>query len=195
MDRTREKVALACSCSPPAASYAFGTVSFATVATQTSSKGHEKMSEPGSGSAESGAVFITWREEYSVGHEELDGHHKVIFSILNELFQVMQGGSYDRMAGQGLLDRLVEYTKLHFDREEELLESHGYADLASHRKAHRRLVSDLDLLQVQNSHAETFVKADLLAFLKRWWLQHICKVDKQYAPVLAGLQCSSDRAG
>jgi len=125
-------------------------------------------------------VFITWQKHYSVGNEELDGHHKVLFSIVNELFGVIQRDANASMVGE-ILDRLIDYTKWHFAREEELMEIHEFSGLAAHQNAHRLLVKKLEGLRFQNLQPGTVTASDLLRLMKQWWLDHVCKLDKQYS--------------
>jgi hemerythrin len=74
-------------------------------------------------------VFIAWKDDYSVGHAELDGHHKKAVSIMNDLYAAIQEGKH-RVQLNGILARLFEYTQLHFRREERLMAEPDISHLA-----------------------------------------------------------------
>lgn len=126
------------------------------------------------------APFITWKEFYSVGCQELDDQHSTILAIFNDVYMTLQSGE-EQQATKRLLDRLVQYTMDHFQREEELMEECGYPDLAQHKILHERLTEEtIDFRR----HFRTVTREKLLAFLKVWWVNHICQADKQYSPYM-----------
>lgn len=126
------------------------------------------------------ATFITWRESYGVGCRELDDQHSTILAIINDLYLTLQSGK-EREAIKGLLDRLVQYTVDHFQREEELMEEFDYPELAQHKELHERMTEKT--IAFRTHFCETTAK-DLLVFLKKWWVSHICQTDKQYSPYM-----------
>jgi len=126
------------------------------------------------------ATFITWKEFYSVGSRALDGQHRQILGIINDLYTASQSGT-EREEIKGLLDRLVQYTVDHFQREEELMKECGYPELAQHKNMHQRVTEKtIDI----RKHFGRVSGQELLACLKEWWLNHICGTDRQYGPYL-----------
>jgi hemerythrin len=126
------------------------------------------------------ATFITWKEFYSVGCQELDDQHQQVLGIINDLYGALQGGR-EREEIKGLLDRLVQYTEGHFQREEELMEERGYPDAAQHRTVHEQMTQKTVDLRKRFGAVRG---QDLLVFLKEWWVNHICGADKQYSPYM-----------
>ena len=124
--------------------------------------------------------YVTWKDYYSVGDESLDGQHKQIIAIINELYEAMQKG-VDYKVVKPLLDRLVQYTVNHFRQEEETLLAHQYPDFAQHKVLHDKMRQNTTAL-CDNSNLVT--GRDLLVFLKEWWCNHIQEQDKKYAPYL-----------
>jgi len=135
-------------------------------------------------STASSPVFITWRDSYSVGNDELDAHHKTIIAMIDELFLATQQGT-DALIVDAVLNRMADYAEFHFAREEELMELHQFPGLSDHKDKHRRLVGDLNDLRSQNPEHGAVTGNDLLRLLKRWWLYHISGVDKQYSSYLS----------
>jgi hemerythrin len=131
--------------------------------------------------------YVVWREFYSVGNEELDQQHKALLKIINELFTAA-GEDTDRQAVRHVLDGLFQYTLTHFEREERLMRQARFPDYAAHKAIHDLMRAETDRLQ-QTWTSTT--GAELLTFLKNWWLNHICAKDKQYAPFMTQEACSA----
>jgi len=124
------------------------------------------------------ANCITWKDFYSVGEPSLDAEHKHIIGILNEMFEAVERGS-DHEILKSALDRLVQYTLVHFNHEEEVMQEHDYPDLQRHKALHDRLRKrTIDLRQ----HITLVTGHDMLFFLKEWWIGHIQGEDKKYSP-------------
>ncbi len=77
--------------------------------------------------------------------------------------------------------QLLDYTRTHFQQEEELMKRSGYADLAPHQAMHSKFVADIEGLikQAQEGHAVNSIQ--VLNMLRDWLVNHIQKVDKQYS--------------
>jgi hemerythrin len=127
------------------------------------------------------AVYIAWQDRYSVGVKTLDDQHKQILDIINVLFDAVQERP-DKEIVKTTLDRLVRYTMTHFRDEEELMQSHGYPDLARHKLLHETMRQKTLAMQEQ---ANLTMDKDLLRFLKEWWVNHIQDCDKRYAQHMA----------
>ena len=91
----------------------------------------------------------------------------------------------DRASAEFVIDELIQYTMLHFAREEELLERLGYADLTLHMAGHVALTRRVMALR------ERFVNGlsgrlstDILDFLSTWLSNHILQEDLRYAPLI-----------
>ena len=82
------------------------------------------------------------------------------------------------------LDAVVDYTKYHFQREEELMAKHDYPLLEAHKAEHERMIAKVG--GYISSYEKTGHKAleDLGDFLKDWLVNHINGTDKAYGPFL-----------
>ncbi|MEA2062127.1 MAG: bacteriohemerythrin [Gemmatimonadota bacterium] len=128
-------------------------------------------------------AYIVWKDDYSVGNDELDGHHKSIITIINNLYAAVQGGSAQEELTV-FLERLLEYTQSHFNREEQLLEAHKFPELPSHKIIHKHMVQKTDELRKYSLQDNDKLAYEVFSFLKDWWLNHICVMDMQYSPYL-----------
>ena len=131
------------------------------------------------------AKFVEWKERYSVGNNELDDQHKGLISIINDLYTAIRDQTTQGELN-GILDRLLEYTQSHFEREEHLMEEHLFPDLARHRIVHDRMVQRTRELHRLALHNENDVAVKTMSFLKDWWIDHIIVMDSQYKPYMEG---------
>lgn len=131
------------------------------------------------------AKFVEWKERHSVGNDELDDQHKGLISIINDLYTAIRDQTAQGELNE-ILDRLLEYTQSHFEREERLMEEHLYPDLASHRIIHDRMVQRTRELRRLALHNENDVAAKTMSFLKDWWIDHIIVMDSRYKPYMEG---------
>lgn len=128
--------------------------------------------------------FLSWSNDLSVGVKVIDDDHKKLVGIVNELYDGMSvGHAKDALAK--VLGRLVEYTKIHFAREEEFFAKTGYQDAAAHHKEHQDLLHTVTELQTRfQTASSTSLSIEVMTFLKNWLTNHIQGSDKRYGPHL-----------
>ena len=85
------------------------------------------------------ALGLTWLEAYECGEPSIDREHRELFDLANALIQAATDCSGPDRIGPAF-DRLLDHVARHFASEEALLESHGYARLDTHRRAHAGLL-------------------------------------------------------
>ena len=129
---------------------------------------------------------LEWNDRFSVGNRALDEDHKRLFQLFNELSWAMRAGKA-KAAIAPVLDALIQYTAVHFKREEEAMEAGGFPDLAAHRKLHEAFVATALEVREKFSKAQTNTLAiETLAFVKKWLIDHIQKSDMAYSPFVQG---------
>ncbi|MRI32538.1 hemerythrin [Endozoicomonas sp. OPT23] len=124
--------------------------------------------------------LFTWTDELSVGIEEIDEQHKVLVDLLNELHRGIMEKHGSEVTIE-VLDRLVEYTRIHFALEESLMRMLHYPGYEEHKQHHEMLLNQVAEL-VGKVKAGQHVTFELLHFLKNWLTRHIMEEDKIYAP-------------
>lgn len=124
------------------------------------------------------------KDEYLTGIEQIDTEHRKLFEIAEKTYLLLQEefipDKYDHI--QELLMELREYTKMHFQHEEEYMVSIQYKKLFTQRTQHDAFVRKLEEIDIQNmdeNQQETI--EGLLKFLTDWLVSHIMEVDKQIA--------------
>ena len=129
-------------------------------------------------------ALITWNEKQhgtKVGFA--DDEHKVLFDLLNKLYDEATSGA-DRAVIGGSLDALIAYVVDHFAHEEKEMEAKGYAGLAAHKVEHDALVGICAGLQAKFHAGDADVTEETGAMVKGWLDSHIPAFDMPYADAL-----------
>ena len=129
-------------------------------------------------------ALITWTEEqYGTKVAFADDEHKVLFDLLNKLYDDATGGA-DRSTIGASLDALIAYVVDHFAHEEREMEAAGYDGLAAHKAEHDALVGICADLQKKFHAGEADVTEEVGQMVKGWLDDHIPKYDMPYAPAI-----------
>jgi hemerythrin len=139
--------------------------------------------------------FIAWTSELSVGVKMLDNDHKRMAILINDLHEGLMAGR-DSKALERIFDELVDYTRLHFAHEEQLLAEAGYSGAPAHKKEHEQRVDQVLKLQARFlCAAESADYLEVLDQLKDWLFQHTQGPDKDFVEHLKTTGVDSILAG
>lgn len=128
-------------------------------------------------------LLIVWSDKLELGIPIVDEQHRTIVSTMNSLYFLLSKNLFNESILH--ISRIViNHIKLHNFTEEYILEQAHYPDLDGHRKQHRE--SELDLMEAVRKTTQAYeqnaLRSDeLMAFMKSYWLNHICKEDRKYA--------------
>jgi hemerythrin-like metal-binding protein len=113
----------------------------------------------------------------------MDDQHGILIDTLSELrLALLRGAGRDLVSTE--LNRLFQFTSMHFSSEEQLMERHAFPGLALHRAEHLRLIRQIrDSTQHVQRNEDTQVRP-LLDFLRNWYQQHFEGLDREYGPWL-----------
>ncbi len=125
--------------------------------------------------------FIEWSNELSVGIEEIDEQHKVLVDLLNQIHEAIQQRHGAEATGE-IIDRLGEYTRIHFAVEESLMRILHYSEYERHKEEHDRLIEQLNGFRAKLEAGKGSISFELAHFLKVWLTKHIMEADKRYTP-------------
>jgi len=127
--------------------------------------------------------FLVWKDEYSVGIQAMDeDHHKWMY-LINQLQTAIHYQTGEEFENQAL-DAVVEYTKTHFKREEDLMTEHGYPGYEAHKAEHEETIAKVEgFLSAYESQGHEVLE-ELADFLKDWLINHIQVTDQAYGPFL-----------
>jgi hemerythrin len=124
-----------------------------------------------------------WSEKYSTGNSAMDAQHKKLFAYIQDLHDAMQVGKGKETLGS-ILDGLVEYTRVHFKAEEELLGKLDYAGLGEQLSEHERLTAVVVDLSEKFKQGQAALSVTTSNFLKDWLANHIQGTDFKYRDFL-----------
>ena len=128
-------------------------------------------------------TLLTWSPACSVGVRAMDDQHGILMDSINELRVALVRGMGPEQVGT-LLERLVEFTRMHFFSEEQLMEQSGFPGLDEHRAAHCDLLEQIRNGARSLEYGEGVRMRPLLCGLRDGYLKHIEYLDSQYGPWL-----------
>jgi len=132
-------------------------------------------------------ILIVWEPSYNLGIPIVDEQHRGIVSTINSLCYAIQNKHGNEML-KPVIGMVTEYTRIHFEIEEDFLKKCGYPNLENHRILHKELTNALSHTSkdsIWNKDPQEF-----LEFLKNWWINHICKEDRVFSHYIANKQKS-----
>ena len=125
---------------------------------------------------------IEWDDALCTGIQIIDMQHRALVRLLNDL-NIALSKKLDYQLPDIILS-VIDYAKVHFATEEELLEKYGYLAIDAHKKEHdifRRKVEELK----SDQYIDTRKYAEeLLFFIKGWLFHHVKDVDIQFSGFL-----------
>ena len=127
--------------------------------------------------------FLQWSDRYSVGITSFDRQHQQLIILINQLHDGMTQGKGNDILGP-ILDKLVEYTTLHFKAEEAALQRHGYPQLQQHIAEHKKLTDQVIDFRNKFHSGQVRISVQVMQFLKDWLLNHIQSTDRLYGAFL-----------
>jgi hemerythrin len=139
-------------------------------------------------------MTIVWREQLSVGLDQIDEDHKQLINLING-FEWATSGQIHLDILSRILDELEEYAHGHFEREEKVQASIQFPYRDAHKQAHQVLLSDLKKLREEfaglddSSNTEIRqITGRMAVFLRNWLLDHILEEDLRMKPFLAAVE-------
>lgn len=127
--------------------------------------------------------FIEWSPKYSVEFSSIDEQHRQLIKIINDLHDAMKNGKGKEILGTSI-SNLLDYTKTHFEYEEQEMKLKNYPELQLHSKIHKDLVNQVVEYKKKFDNGETVLTMDIMDFLRNWLLDHIMKTDKKLGSYL-----------
>jgi hemerythrin-like metal-binding protein len=124
------------------------------------------------------AAAFVWDAKFSVGISEIDRQHKALMDMANELKYELDGKRSIKTARQ-ILKGLIDYTATHFSYEEQLMDQADYHEVEQHKALHKKLVEDVLRYNERIERGDDNVLNELMAFIKKWLVEHIQKTDKK----------------
>jgi len=128
-----------------------------------------------------GNLFIRWDDVNRTGLSIIDEQHRGLASLINSFYFHKNDPFIERILVPTAL-MTINFAKIHFLTEQQLMEEAAYPGLEEHTAAHEELLKELLIVEKKSRQARD---ADgFLDFLKGWWLGHVNQHDRLYIPHL-----------
>ncbi|MBF0162142.1 MAG: hemerythrin family protein [Magnetococcales bacterium] len=123
--------------------------------------------------------IILWKPGLSIGVTDLDNDHKMLIKMINRLFGAVLSLDPARVV-RAVLDELLAYVQVHFDREETHMRCHNYPDYVTHQKAHQHLLERVERFRRNYEEGLTMnLREEIEVTLRDWLVMHIQEQDKR----------------
>ena len=132
-----------------------------------------------------GMAVFAWPGNNLVGCPEMDNDHLPMLQLLARLHEAMIRGRGGAVIGE-TLEALADHEAAHFSREEGLLQSCGYPDLAGHREKHQRMLEELAALRRRARAGHLPIAFDTMQTMRLWIRQHMNGDDRSAALYVMG---------
>lgn len=132
---------------------------------------HEGTGEVGS--------HLEWRDEFLVGHKDIDDQHRELLANINKLAAAIAGR--DTSGIDGMLGFIGDYVHFHFENEEGIMRDCAYPLMADHVREHQELVRQFVRLQAAikgGLHDPLYLGFQIQLFLFDWFANHTTKTDR-----------------
>lgn len=126
-------------------------------------------------------ALMEWTAALQLGLDDIDTQHKKLVFIINQLSDAMDANSDNQTIG-GIFGELLEYARIHFSYEENMLKGKGYKLFSGHKAEHDALVEKLGFMHQAYLDNKAPDNQQVLFFLKIWLQDHIMETDKAYVP-------------
>ncbi|HEY5672954.1 MAG TPA: bacteriohemerythrin [Malonomonas sp.] len=125
--------------------------------------------------------IIIWKKEYSVGVADIDNDHKKLISMINQLHLAM-GNDRGQALIKTIISDMLDYTKMHFAKEEAYMRQAEYLGLLQHFREHDNFVRKTQDLKQRSESGEFVLSLEVVQFLSDWLKNHILETDMKYVP-------------
>ncbi len=119
---------------------------------------------------------MKWQNRFATGIKKVDDEHKILIDMIDRLEKAISTGN-DCEAARKVLYGLVDYVKIHFKNEEEVMKKIGFPDLNRHKIRHKHLVNEVASILMDLKCGKTWTVHELVGFLQHWLVDHIIEED------------------
>lgn len=117
-------------------------------------------------------AWIPWDDNLSVGIDIIDEHHRYLFDLINDLFEVVTNKRGAREVAR-VIKALDAYAKVHFRSEEMMMSHYGFEGINRQEQQHHAFEAKIREFY-EELHANPLVaQFDVLSYLRGWLVKHI----------------------
>lgn len=134
-----------------------------------------------------------WSQVHVMGLTVVDGQHRRLYKLYNELYDEVLDGAPEVRLVEGL-GELLDRTEEHFISEEYAMERMGYPGIAEHRHAHARLLTYGRHLQSKLIAGQERFSRAIMSYLGNWLERHLENEDQSFAVYVKAKMGAPDEA-
>lgn len=120
-------------------------------------------------------AIVCWKDEYSLGVEEIDFEHRIFVKTIQKIEQAILENKGNQFINR-LIMELLKYASFHFQSEENIMVDISYPAFLEHKTQHEHLLSQLQLVIVKIEIGEQKIQ-ELPNFLLDWFKSHTLTED------------------
>lgn len=124
--------------------------------------------------------YFLWNNKFATGVESIDNDHRKLIGMINELYTAMSKGE-GRTVLHSVVCQMVDYSKLHFRREEQIMKQIDYPFFEKHEMMHDAFIARVVTFMQKLEEGKDSISIEIVAFLREWLSDHILKADMQLA--------------
>jgi len=123
-------------------------------------------------------AWVEWDESLSVGIDTIDEHHRYLFDLINDLFEVVINKRGAREVAR-LIKATDAYAKVHFRTEEKMMQHYGYEGKQRQEQQHHAFEGKIHEFYEELHDNPLIAQYDVLSYLRDWLIHHIRVEDAQ----------------
>lgn len=117
-------------------------------------------------------TWVRWDTSLSVGIDAIDEHHRYLFDLVNDLYEVVS-----KKRGAREVARLIKatdaYAKVHFRAEEQMMQHYGYKGIHQQEQQHHAFEAKIREFYEELHDNPLVAQFDVLSYLRDWLIHHI----------------------
>lgn len=132
-------------------------------------------------------TFFPWQKNYAFGIESIDSDHVKLIDMINDLYSAMSKGEGKNVI-KDIVTGLVDYSKVHFKREEVKMKSINFMNFEDHEAEHDAFILKVSAFKKKLDEGKDNISIEVVTFLREWLSNHILTSDKEMAKELLKFQ-------
>jgi len=120
--------------------------------------------------------WVRWDDSLSIGIDVIDEHHRYLFDLTNDLFEIV---AHKRGASEvaRVLKALSHYAQVHFRAEERMMEHYAYGEIDLQQEQHHDFEARLQMFYDELHDNPLTAQFEVLIYLRHWLVRHIVHED------------------
>lgn len=128
-------------------------------------------------------AYFEWASDMEIDQGPIDQDHRKLVDLVNTLHTVTSEGRGQQIVDR-VLNELISYTADHLRREEKLMETLKFPNLANHKIGHDAFLASIQDLKKKYDAGSITVASQLSTVLRDWLSLHIRRSDKELLKLL-----------